>query len=491
MTNDQSVYDPSGPIYDPNPLFDGNTVYNKGSWVHHMLRGVMGDSSFFSGLYAYANNPAYMHGTVTTRQYQALMEPFYGDSLGWFFDEWVWGMNRPQYRYSWMKEDIGGGQYEIFLHVRQIQGSPAPTLFTMPIKIYPRINGVDTLITVWNDNRIDDMRFIVIGNPTTLAFDKYNWILKSSQSETYVLNIVTTELPDGYVGGYYDQVVEARGGTAPYTFTLFSGTLPLGLSLNGSTGHISGTPTTVGSYAFTIRCTDNVNATDNQDFVVDILASTLCCDVGMTPDTYPITVPPGGSFGLTGTIGNPTASPIITDVWVGVKYLSNFYQLWLFNNIPLNPGQYVNAHLNQSVPGFAPAGTYDYVAYCGDKPTKCDSAVFQFTVTGARIDGGADNWALEGGWDNASVPNEVGLVGSYPNPFNATTTITYEIPVAGNVSLEIYNIMGQKAATLVDGNIEAGRHSITWDAANFSSGIYFYKLTAGIKVFTKRMTLLK
>ncbi|PJA29767.1 MAG: hypothetical protein CO189_01375 [candidate division Zixibacteria bacterium CG_4_9_14_3_um_filter_46_8] len=219
-----------------------------------------------------------------------------------------------------------------------------------------------------------------------------------------------------------------------------------------------------------------------------------CCDVSMIPDTSPVIVPPGGSFGLTGIIANPTSSPIQTDVWVGVKYLTYFFQLWYFPNIPLNPGQFISAHMNQAVPGFAPLGTYTYIAYCGDRPTlvKCDSFSFPFTVAGARVEGGATEWTLEGGWNvPADIPSEYALIGSYPNPFNATATITYETPVAGNVSLDIYNLLGQKVATLVNGNNQAGQHNVIWDASSYSSGVYFYKLSAGDQVFTKRMTLLK
>jgi len=226
---------------------------------------------------------------------------------------------------------------------------------------------------------------------------------------------------------------------------------------------------------------------------LDNVTAVPCCDVSMTPDTSPVVVPHGGSFGLTGTIGNPTAAPIQTDVWVGVIYLGTFYQLWLFNNIPLNPGQYISAHMNQSVPNYAPAGTYIYRAYCGDRPTnvKCDSFSFNFTVTGARVDGGADDWTLEGGFNSVDMPTDYALVGCYPNPFNATTTITYALPSAGNVNLDVYNLAGQRVATLVNGYNDAGQHNIVWDGSGYSSGIYFYRLTAGDFTQTKRMTLLK
>ncbi|MBD3234769.1 MAG: T9SS type A sorting domain-containing protein [candidate division Zixibacteria bacterium] len=218
-----------------------------------------------------------------------------------------------------------------------------------------------------------------------------------------------------------------------------------------------------------------------------------CCDVDMVPDDDPVIVEPGGRFGLTGFIANPTADPIVTDVWGGVLYQGNFYQQFSFPNISLNPGQFISAHTWQNVPGFAPQGTYGYIAYCGDRPdVKCDSAEFEFTVVGARLANGADEWFIEGEFFGSEIiPVEYGLNNSYPNPFNASTTISFELPEAGNVNLEVYNLMGQKVATLVNGHKDAGIHNVTWDASQQSSGVYFYRLSAGEKVFTKRMTLLK
>ncbi|MBD3232470.1 MAG: T9SS type A sorting domain-containing protein, partial [candidate division Zixibacteria bacterium] len=89
------------------------------------------------------------------------------------------------------------------------------------------------------------------------------------------------------------------------------------------------------------------------------------------------------------------------------------------------------------------------------------------------------------------APSEYGLRGNYPNPFNASTNINFSLPEAGNVSLEVYNLMGQKIATLVNGYKEAGQHTVNWDASSYSSGVYFYKLDAGEKLLTRRMTLLK
>lgn len=80
---------------------------------------------------------------------------------------------------------------------------------------------------------------------------------------------------------------------------------------------------------------------------------------------------------------------------------------------------------------------------------------------------------------------------NYPNPFNPNTTISYELPRAGNVSLKITNTLGQVISTLEDGYKEAGFHQLRWNASNVPSGIYFYRLQAGEFVETKKMVLLR
>ena len=89
------------------------------------------------------------------------------------------------------------------------------------------------------------------------------------------------------------------------------------------------------------------------------------------------------------------------------------------------------------------------------------------------------------------LPTEYALSNAYPNPFNPTTTIEYSLPQSGDVSLIIYNLTGQEVTRLVSEVQQAGYHKVTWDASNFSSGIYFYRLQAGDFVQTRKMMLLK
>jgi hypothetical protein len=90
-----------------------------------------------------------------------------------------------------------------------------------------------------------------------------------------------------------------------------------------------------------------------------------------------------------------------------------------------------------------------------------------------------------------SVPTDYALSQNYPNPFNPTTNIVYSVNKNGYVKLTVYNLLGQKVATLVDGERAVGNYSLTWIASNLSSGIYLYQLEAGSTVLRKRMMLLK
>lgn len=92
---------------------------------------------------------------------------------------------------------------------------------------------------------------------------------------------------------------------------------------------------------------------------------------------------------------------------------------------------------------------------------------------------------------HSMTPNAFSLNQNYPNPFNPTTEISFSLPAASMVTLEVYNIAGQKIATLVNGHFGAGDHTVSWDASNNSSGIYLYRLTTDGYIATKKMLLLK
>ena len=90
-----------------------------------------------------------------------------------------------------------------------------------------------------------------------------------------------------------------------------------------------------------------------------------------------------------------------------------------------------------------------------------------------------------------TLPETFSLDRAYPNPFNPTTTLSFAIPVDSEVSLSIYNLQGREVSTLIDGNMDAGYHSVVWNADSYSSGVYFVKMVAGEFVNTQKLMLVK
>lgn len=92
---------------------------------------------------------------------------------------------------------------------------------------------------------------------------------------------------------------------------------------------------------------------------------------------------------------------------------------------------------------------------------------------------------------NESLSLSFELKQNYPNPFNPTTKIEYSLPEKSQVKIEVFNLLGQKVTTLINTEQSAGKHFVNWNAESYSSGIYFYKISAGRFVQTNKMMLLK
>jgi len=120
-----------------------------------------------------------------------------------------------------------------------------------------------------------------------------------------------------------------------------------------------------------------------------------------------------------------------------------------------------------------------------------------------RNDGGiyAQNINLDGTFGNAvgiepissNIPVNYSLSQNYPNPFNPSTKIRFSIPVSGqgNVNLSVYDVLGREVSVLVNRSLKAGEYEINWNAENIPSGVYFYRLEAGMFVQTRKVVLIK
>ena len=90
-----------------------------------------------------------------------------------------------------------------------------------------------------------------------------------------------------------------------------------------------------------------------------------------------------------------------------------------------------------------------------------------------------------------NLPTEYRVEQNCPNPFNPSTEIKYQLPEKNHVKLIIYDVIGNKVATLIDQIVEPGYHSVLWDASKYASGVYFYSFRSGSYNATKKLMLLK
>ncbi|MBK7866573.1 MAG: T9SS type A sorting domain-containing protein [Ignavibacteriales bacterium] len=80
---------------------------------------------------------------------------------------------------------------------------------------------------------------------------------------------------------------------------------------------------------------------------------------------------------------------------------------------------------------------------------------------------------------------------NYPNPFNPSTVINFSLPSRSTVKLDVYSVLGEKVASLVDSEMDRGSYNYSFDAANLPGGVYIYRLSTGLGVISRKMILLK
>jgi hypothetical protein len=246
----------------------GAIVYDKGGWVLHMLRHVVGDEDFFQSLQNYRDQFIWTH--ASTEDFQGVVEATSGMDLDWFFQEWIYGTYRPNYRYSYQSEEDPSGGWNTYLHVRQIQSSE-PQVFTMPIDIGLTTTAGDETQVVFNDARQQNFILHTDDEPLSASLDPDRWISRQVLWEQYTFHIVTESLDDGLMADAYEDTIHAKGPTGNHLCELISGSLPDGLTLDPS-GIISGVPVATGDFTFMVRAT-NENYTymkDSLEYVVNI-----------------------------------------------------------------------------------------------------------------------------------------------------------------------------------------------------------------------------
>ncbi len=224
--------------------------------------------------------------------------------------------------------------------------------------------------------------------------------------------------------------------------------------------------------------------------------------IDLAPVAPPIVVPAnGGIFDYNATLSNLVDSVQSRDAWMMVQLPNLDWYGPVLGPVNLTlPGNASITRLrSQSVPAVAPAGFYTYRGYLGTfAATKTDSSSFTFTksaVLGSGSQAGIWNNTGEsfaGFSSSATLGTQNCLLDSaYPNPFNPSTVLSFELQTSSGVSLRVYDTAGRLVDTLVEGWQEAGRHEAAFDGSDLASGLYLYHLQAGEQSATGKMMLLK
>ncbi|HJQ99825.1 MAG TPA: M1 family aminopeptidase [Candidatus Polarisedimenticolaceae bacterium] len=187
----QSLYSTNfGTVYNPSNLF-GATVYDKGAWCLHMLRGILGDTAFNLAMRDwYAQND---NLSATTAQFQATMEARYGASLDFFFQRYVYASGYPAYQYGIATANLGGTYRST---VRVVQTQASQVLFTMPVRVTLVTTGGNVTQTVWNNQLDQDFTIDTTAPVTGVQFDQDNWILKLSKTQITLSDQDADGVPD-------------------------------------------------------------------------------------------------------------------------------------------------------------------------------------------------------------------------------------------------------------------------------------------------------
>lgn len=172
-----SVYVPSDQTSDVGRIFSSTYSYRKGAWVLHQLRHVAGETTFFQILADY--RALYEGSAATTDDFAAVASATYGQDLTWFFDQWVYQIGAPAYRYGWDSVNVEGQEY-LHVKIEQTQTASYPNVFTMPVDLVATIGGSPQTLTVWNDAR--SQRFVLPVSATTssVQIDPQQWILRTA-----------------------------------------------------------------------------------------------------------------------------------------------------------------------------------------------------------------------------------------------------------------------------------------------------------------------
>jgi len=176
----------NGTVYNPGGFLLNSTVYQKGAWCLHMLRGTLGDSVFFKIMRMYYDK--YKYKNAGTKDFKVLCEEISGKDLTDFFDQWIYkGKGRPEYEYSYKIDNFMGDNNDSIstLRLNIVQKQTDWDVYKMPVKITVVTDLGEQEFTVFNFKKKQQFEQPVKGKIINVILDKDNWILKDAEKVNY------------------------------------------------------------------------------------------------------------------------------------------------------------------------------------------------------------------------------------------------------------------------------------------------------------------
>ena len=360
----------------------------------------------------------------------------------------------------------------------------------------------------WNSQIITDVSieystdnggsWISIISSTPAAGGSYNWLVPNTPSTECLVrisdaaNALINDVSDGIFTIVPVITVNSPNGGESWVgnsnhIITWSSQIITDVSIEYSTDNgvswiniISSTPASNSNYTWTVPNTPSsqclVRISDASNSAIDDVSDATFTITPAPISTVTLTAPNGGEIWEEGTSHSITWTRQAV-AQVKIEYSTDNGGGWTVV-VPLVPA--VSGNYNWTIPNTPSTQCLIRISDTSD-PSVNDVSDSTFTIeSSVSVDD------LKSG-----IPDKYELFNNYPNPFNPSTTIRFSIPEAADVSLNIYNTLGQKIAQPVKSKLEAGRYSYQWDAGSIATGIYIYELRTNNFVSLKKMILLK
>ncbi|MCC6350314.1 MAG: hypothetical protein IT347_12075 [Candidatus Eisenbacteria bacterium] len=514
---DQNRYLGPGSVWVPDAsnetrVFDSNLSYNKGSWVLHMLRHVLGEQTFFDALLAYRATWGYK--SATTENFRDACEAVSGRDLDAFFQQWIYGEYYPQYRANWTSAPAGGG-YDVTLTLEQTQSWQ---LFTMPVDVTVTTAGGETTFVVPDSLASQQFVLHVADAPVNVEVDRDGWILKTMDQvvanptfqksvllvngvdwATYGTELASACTDKAFWGAYgidfWDTFAAPEGGyPATLPAPLGHGSVPgdvlgqyrnviwLGNNYAGDLFHWQDSP--VLQY---LRAGGNLLLLSRQGetFLGDSLRAYLGVNWAATGQTLPDAA--ATRPGLAGMARTATQSACaVFDTASATGETSTL----LRTASGFTPARGIGAiRIPAAGAGSRPAG--GRFAFVSGRPYRWTHAQLQTNVTAILSAYFLEPVNLADA-DGGAPPARLAFAAPAPNPSSATTALRFSLPRPGRVRLVVMDVAGRRVRSLFDGPLAAGPHELAWDgrdeAGAFApAGLYWARIEAAGETATRRL----